>query len=324
MKQTYSQDWIAYDKAKTREVIYFKTLLFELLDIYFKKSTTNGKRVSNKDRLFMMALKTYYNMDFRKCKGLIEENTGRDISYKSLCNFFNDEALEPMIDDLILITALPLSELEITGAIDSTGFSTSCFEKWNDYKWGSGRKSGLQKKGKERVWRKAHAVAGCHTNTIISIKVTSQNVHDINLVEPLLKDTKKYFNLQDFTADKAYSSRKVLEFLKDLELTPFIPFKKNVTGKSIGSMYWSKMFKFFKNNQEEFNRRYHKRSNVETCFHMIKKRFGNNVRTKGLISNINEIKLKFLCHNICVLIQELFESDIEIDFKSCVNTITSV
>ena len=112
IRPTYAQDWIAYDKAKTKESALFKAMLWELLESYFKLESKKGKRISNKDRLFMMALKVYYNTDFRKCKGLIEEFTGKSVSYKSLCNFFEDESLSSYLDDLILITALPTVGLE--------------------------------------------------------------------------------------------------------------------------------------------------------------------------------------------------------------------
>lgn len=248
------------------------------------------------------------------------------ISSKSLANFFEDETLSPILDDLILITALPLASMEKTGAIDATGFSTSNFHKWNDYKWGVGRKTGLQKEGKERVWRKLHAVVGCKSNVFISAKVTEKNVADVSAFEEVLGDKTKYFELEDFVADKAYSSRKVLNFLNDIGLSPIIPFRKNAVPRTRGddTFIWRRMLYYFREHEEEFNQRYHKRSNVETSFHMIKKRFGNDVKTKSFQSNVNEIKMKCLCHNICVLIQEMCESGIAIDFQSCVNTINSV
>lgn len=59
------------------------------------------------------------------------------------------------------------------------------------------------------------------------------------------------------------------------------------------------------------------RSNVESTFSMIKRRFGNSVRCKRERSQDNEILLKCLCHNLCVLVQELFLNKIEIDFLKC-------
>ena len=54
--KTYSQNWVAYDKAKTKESMLFKAMLLELLETYFNKEVKRGKRIPNKDRLFMMAL----------------------------------------------------------------------------------------------------------------------------------------------------------------------------------------------------------------------------------------------------------------------------
>ncbi len=59
---------------------------------------------------------------------------------------------------------------------------------------------------------------------------------------------------------------------------------------------------------------YHKRSNIKSCFSMIKRKFGNNVRCKKESSQDNEILVKILCHNLCVLIQEIFLNNITIDF----------
>lgn len=75
------------------------------------------------------------------------------------------------------------------------------------------------------------------------------------------------------------------------------------------------MFRFFKDNKEEFNRHYHKRSNVESVFSMMKRKFGPNVRGKSSLAQENEVLAKALCHNICVLIQEMFELGIKVDFS---------
>ena len=47
---------------------------------------------------------------------------------------------------------------------------------------------------------------------------------------------------------------------------------------------------------------------------MIKQRFGDFVKTRTPLSQTNEILAKILCHNICVLIQEIYLSNIEVDF----------
>ena len=70
---------------------------------------------------------------------------------------------------------------------------------------------------------------------------------------------------------------------------------------------WAQMYHLFTLNEAEFNRHYHKRSNVETVFHMIKAKFGDKVRSKTPTAQVNEALMKVLCHNICVLIRAMHE-----------------
>jgi transposase len=75
------------------------------------------------------------------------------------------------------------------------------------------------------------------------------------------------------------------------------------------------MYRYFTNNKEEFLQHYHLRSNAETVFSMIKRKQGSHLKTKNDIAQVNEILCKCLVHNICVLIQEMFELGIKIDFE---------
>ena len=94
---------------------------------------------------------------------------------------------------------------------------------------------------------------------------------------------------------------------------PYIPFKATNTGKH-GSELFKKMFHFYSYNQERFMQNYHKRSNVETAFHMIKSKFGDSLRSKTRTAQINEALCKVLCHNICCLIQSMFELNLKPKF----------
>lgn len=67
------------------------------------------------------------------------------------------------------------------------------------------------------------------------------------------------------------------------------------------------MYHFCKFQDSEFKQHYHKRSNVETVFSMIKAKFGEKLRSKTDVSQVNEALCKVLCHNICCLIQSMFE-----------------
>ena len=59
---------------------------------------------------------------------------------------------------------------------------------------------------------------------------------------------------------------------------------------------------------------YHKRSNVETTFHMVKSNFGDSVRSKTDTAMKNEVLCKFVCHNIRCLVHAIYELGIDLDF----------
>lgn len=74
---------------------------------------------------------------------------------------------------------------------------------------------------------------------------------------------------------------------------------------------WRKLYHYFMFNRDEFLTHYHKRSNVETAFSMIKGKFGDSVRAKTETGQINELLCKVLCHNLCVLVQAIYELKVE-------------
>ena len=79
---------------------------------------------------------------------------------------------------------------------------------------------------------------------------------------------------------------------------------------------WAKMYHLFMFNREQFLDSYHKRSNVETTFSMVKGKFGDYVRSKSEIGQINEVLCKVLCHNLVVVIHEMHELGITPTFGS--------
>jgi transposase len=97
-------------------------------------------------------------------------------------------------------------------------------------------------------------------------------------------------------------------------ITAYIPFKSNTIATSDTTSAWGKAYNYFAMNQFAFLQRYHPRSNIESAFHMIKSKFGDYTRSKTDAACVNEILLKILSHNICCLIQEMFELGIEVHF----------
>jgi len=69
-------------------------------------------------------------------------------------------------------------------------------------------------------------------------------------------------------------------------------------------------------HREEFLKAYHKRSNAESTFSAIKRVFGDSVRSRTHVAQVNEVLLKVLAHNIRCLIHATFELGINPSFIS--------
>ena len=61
-------------------------------------------------------------------------------------------------------------------------------------------------------------------------------------------------------------------------------------------------------------KKYHLRSNAESGFHMIKSKFGDLTQMRNETGAKNDVLCKILCHNLCVLIQELFNLNLDFSF----------
>jgi transposase len=144
---------------------------------------------------------------------------------------------------------------------------------------------------------------------VTAVEIHGQHEGDAKLLPALAISTAENFTVSEVSADKGYSSKRNAELIADLGATPFISFKDNTTGEGGGA--WSRMFHFFMFKQTEFLAHYHKRSNVESTFSMMKRKFGDSLRSKTDVAMVNETLCKILCHNLVVLIHEMCELGID-------------
>ena len=146
------------------------------------------------------------------------------------------------------------------------------------------------------------------------LKITGENGADSPQFKPLVKDISKNFNIREISADKAYSSRDNYETVNAIGGTAYIPFKNHATGKTRGSPIWKKMYHYFQLNKDEFMEHYHKRSNIESTNAAIKRKFGETLKSKNQIAQVNELLAKIIAYNLTVVIHEMYENGISPDF----------
>ena len=310
VRKTYAQDWPAYNAAQTNEKDKFLMLLHDLCRKVESPTQTMGRpRVELSDAIFAACFKVYSTFSGRRFmsdmraaheKGYVT----KPVHFNCIARAMENPDLFPILKALITESSLPLKTVETEFAIDSTGFSACRFVKWFDEKYG--------KEASGRDWVKAHVCCGVKTNVVTAVEIHDRLTGDHSQFAPLAKATATNFKIGEMSGDKAYGSKANLELIDSLGGTAFIAFKKSATGASGG--LWSKMFHYFCFRQEEFLRHYHKRSNIESTFSMIKAKFRDSVRSKTTVAMKNEVLCKILCHNICCVIQEMYELGIEPTF----------
>jgi transposase len=314
VKQKYTQDWQSYNAAQQTEKSHFLAFLYQLCSKVEEPIQTKGRpRLPLKDVLFAVTYKTYSMLSARRFASDMRDAVAKGYvskapSFNSVFDYLQMESLTPYLKQLIAESSLPLQSVESDFAVDSSGFSTTNYVRWFDVKYG----------GTEdwHDWLKMHLICGVKTHIVTSVEMSGATAHDSPYYKTLVDQTAKAgFNMKEVSADKGYTSMKNLQATVDVGAVPFIAFKSNAKADR-GTDVWSKMFFFYNYKREEFLAHYHKRSNVETVFQMIKSKFGERLRSKTETAQVNEALTKVLAHNLCVVIQSMYELNITPEFMS--------
>jgi transposase len=317
-RKTYKQEWPAYNMAQTQEKAQFQYLLHQLCNGVGEPAQRTGRpRLPLEDMIFAMAFKVYSTVSGRRFMSDLRDAHGKGYisklpCYNSIFNYFEDEMLTPHLLMLIEESSLPLQAIERDFAVDSSGLSTSRFEQWMHAKYSNPQLM------ERRPWVKVHLMCGVKTNIVTAVEITDKYQGDCPRFAPLVNATAQNFVMNEVSADKAYLSADNLKTVVDNSAMPYIPFKANAATNAKAqkrqSPLYKQMYHYFSYNQERFMASYHKRSNVETTFSMIKAKFGDALRSRTKTAQINEALCKVLCHNICCLIQSMYELNLKPKF----------
>ena len=306
-----------YTKGQTEEMRLLDTLLRELVsgvaDIPSPINKGGRPKTLLADEIYCSVLKVYSCMSGRRAHGVYQNVADRDLlsnvpSFMVASRLLCRPEVTPILYHLLHLSALPLAGLEDGGAVspDSTGIQTTSFGGWREERHGEKR---------EKRWLKCHAIVGTKTHVIIDARVLEANSADSPQFAPLLNGALEVgFRPSIVPADKGYLSRDNYSYAESLGLQAYIPFKVNSISAAEGSAAWHKAFHLFQANREEFDRNYHLRPNVESVFSALKRKFGENIRSKNPTAQVNEVLCKLIAYNLTVVVHEMFESGIAPNF----------
>lgn len=321
-KKVYKRNWANYTEAQRTE----KHRVCELLHDLCRGLPTRPQRHSRgryktelSDMVFAATFKVYSTLSARRFgSDLTDAHTNgylsKPIHPHVVAQYLEAEELTPILKDLIVRSSLPLQAIETEFAVDSTGMSSSRWVRWYDHKYGRERQG--------HDWVKVHCITGIKTNCVTAAAIYQRDQGDSPILPELVRKTAERFTMKEISADKGYLSKENVEEIFGVGAQPFIAFKSNSTGAAGG--LFERMYHFYQFNRDEYMNRYHKRSNAESTFSAVKRKFGDHVRSRTDVSMTNEVYCKLICQNLTCVIQSQIELGIEpVFWKDNMNAVES-
>ncbi|MEE9238436.1 MAG: transposase [Thermodesulfobacteriota bacterium] len=314
-KKKYTQDWkIYYQACRTEKLMFFRIIKDAVDYLIIEKNYINNGRPPAffSDIVKSICIKSYHNLSTWRLESelrLAKSMGVIDHVYKKSCisNYMKSKDVAEVLHELYKIIAEPLVPIETQYAADATGIANAYkAKKWVDVR--------LDKQ-EHKQYNKLHILSGTITNVIISAKITEGMKHESPIFKDLMIGIKR-FKVKEISADAGYLSRKNCELIQDIGAVPYILPKKNVRTLSKGSASWHRMIIMWKKHQMLFATHYHRRSNVESTFGMIKRKWGDFCRCKLPVTQENEILARIICHNAAVLSEAMLGNDLEPVFLS--------
>jgi len=324
-RKQYPQNSTAYDAGQTKEMRLIDSLLRELVGTVYdfprQEECPGRKPMPLGDEIYCAVLKVYSGLAGRRACGVYESVADRGLlskvpSYMVASRLLNRPEVTPILYRLLSLSALPLAGLEDGGIVapDSTGIQTTSFGAWREAKHGEQR---------TKKWLKLHALVGTKTHAVLRAVVGDEYSGDALQFGPMLREAlAEGFNPSGIVADKGYLSKENYALAEWVGVEPLIPFKANTLSNEVNRIRgvknpasWEKAYHLFSANREEFDRRYHRRSNVESVFSAIKRKFGENIRSKNKTAQVNEVLCKLIAYNLTVVVHEMFENGIAVNFS---------
>ena len=176
-------------------------------------------------------------------------------------------------------------------AVDSTGIKVTNRGEWIRHKWNV-----------KRGYLKIHVAVDIKKRKIISLDVTSEQVHDGKVLSELIDDItiKQNKIVNTVIADGSYDSNKNFQILSFKGIKPAIKVRKNSRCRKTNHYLRNKTVKMQKNNLQQWkvSVNYGQRWIVETVFSCIKRIFGEYVTAIKFKNMIKEIMLKASLYNL--------------------------
>jgi Transposase DDE domain len=237
-------------------------------------------------------MRAYFHLPYRQTEGVVRKHASSTLP--SVPDYSNINRRINSLDIKISSYDYGKSSLQhddyFVIAIDSTGIKVTNRGEWIRHKWNV-----------KRGYLKIHIAVDIKKKRILSLQVTSEQVHDGKILPDLVNDItiKKNKVVETAIMDGAYDSNKIFQFLSFKGIQPVIKVRKNSRCRKTNHYLRNKNVQLQKANMKQWKDsvRYGQRWIVETVFSCIKRMFGEYVTAIRFENMVKELILKASLYN---------------------------
>ena len=236
-------------------------------------------------------MRAYFHLPYRQTEGIVRAHASNTLpsvpDYSNISRRINRLNIKIDDDDA---NKSSLHDDYFVIAIDSTGVKVTNRGEWIRHKWNV-----------KRGYLKIHVAVDIKKKRILSLIVTSEQVHDGKVLPQLIDDITIKQNKVIDTAimDGAYDSNNIFQLLSIKGIRPAIKVRKNSRYRKSNHYFRNKTVKMQKNNLQQWKDSvsYGQRWIAETVFSCIKRMFGEYVTAIRFENMVKEIILKASLYN---------------------------
>jgi hypothetical protein len=236
-------------------------------------------------------MRAYFHLPYRQTEGVVREHASDTLpsipDYSRICRRINKLNIKICDEN----DKSNLHDDNFVVAIDATGIKVTNRGEWIRHKWNV-----------KRGYLKIHVVVDIKRKRILSLIVTSEQVHDSQVLPELIQDNtiKQNKIVNTVIADGSYDNNKIFQFLSFSNIKPAIKVRKNSKCTKTNHYLRNNSVKMQKNNLQQWKDSvsYGQRWIAETVFSCIKRMFGEYVTAIKFENMIKEIVLKASLYNL--------------------------
>jgi IS5 family transposase len=235
-------------------------------------------------------MRAYFHLPYRQTEGVVREHASNTLpsipDYSNISRRINRLDIKISSDN----NKFSLHDDYFVIAIDSTGIKISNRGEWIRHKWNI-----------KRGYLKIHIAVDIMKKRILSLQVTSEQVHDGKVLSELIEDItiKQNKRVNTVIADGSYDSNRNFQLLSFKGIRPAIKVRKNSIYRKTNHYLRNKAVQSQKTDLQQWKDSvsYGKRWIVETIFSCIKRMFGEYVTAIRFENMVKEIMLKVSLYN---------------------------